>query len=278
MKKIGEQSQDKVKQVCAQQQVLLQEVEREHQTLLETATSAAMEKASQSERELQVQRASLKVLTLSHDEKIEKLKKSHGKELSELQAKIKSLQKIVSGNNETIKKRNNKIKGLKEEVSRRLRESEKESKTLEEKLLKTSNDLETIKGDHAAIIQRMCSDHTNEVAKLNETCKKFLSSKESLKARLEKKLSASLDATRRIQQLSSKSKLRVMQTKSIFVHFLAWRQCHLESKYTTLLQAKTREGRTLEEKLKKANEEACKMNTDCKRKHESFEKKKFSAD
>jgi len=243
------QAQDKVKQLCSQHDEMLQDVEREHQQLLESATSAAMEKASQSERELEVQRASVKVLTLSHDEKINKLEKGYALELKEHQTKVKSLQKIVSGNNETIRKRNAKIKTLKDEMARRQKENDMKINSLEKDVSEGEKTLKNAREDHHTAVEKMKEDYSKQlldVAQMHENKLKLI---EAAASTVESKLSKSLITIARIQSKSCSQRSKLLRKQALATHFASWVQFNMRAKYRTLSEAKQKEGNVLKEEL-----------------------------
>merc|ERR1711991_822939 len=91
-----------IQQVKAECEALVQKKNIEHQQLLESATAEAMDRANESEREVQVQIAALKVLSLSKDEEIEKIKKQYEEKLRQIKGNVQNLDKIVEANNQTI--------------------------------------------------------------------------------------------------------------------------------------------------------------------------------
>ena len=243
------QAQDKVKHLCSQHDELLQDVERENQQLLESATSAAMEKASQSERELEVQRASVKVLTLSHDEKIIKLEKGYALELKEHQTKVKNLQKIVSGNNETIRKRNAKIKTMKDEMARRQKENAMKTDSLEKDILEGAKTLKNAREDHHTAVEKMKEDYSKQLLHLEQMHVTKSKSIEAARNTLEGKLSESLAAITRIQSKSCSQRSKILRKQCLATHFASWMQRNMREKYRTLSETKQKEGNALKEEL-----------------------------
>ena len=113
-----------IKQIKEEHLELIKKNTSEHQQLLESATAAAVDRANESEREVQVQIAALKVLSLSKDEEIAKIKENYEGKLRKIKGDVLSLDNIVEANNKTIAERNDKIKKLKESYEEKIQQYE----------------------------------------------------------------------------------------------------------------------------------------------------------
>ena len=117
-----------IQQIKAECEALVQKKNIEHQQLLESATAEAMDRANESEREVQVQIAALKVLSLSKDEEIAKLTQTYEEKLCSIQGNVTRLDKIIESNKQIINDRNNKIKALKESYETKIQQHQKKYK------------------------------------------------------------------------------------------------------------------------------------------------------
>ena len=161
LEKHSNNSRVQVKQLCAAHAETLQDLEQKHQQLLLTATSKAMEKVNQFEREIKEEKAAMKVLTLSTEETVSAMEKSHTAEVEALNNKVNSLQRIVDQNNKTLKKRNAKLKGAKDELSKR-----------SEDFLNKEAALNALVNEALGAKQALVDGHREEVNNLNDQLKR----------------------------------------------------------------------------------------------------------
>ena len=160
-------------------------------------------------------------MTLSHDEKINKLEKGYALELKEHQTKVKSLQKIVSGNNETIRKRNAKIKTLKDEMARRQKENDMKINSLEKDVSEGEKTLKNAREDHHTAVEKMKEDYSKQlldVAQMHENKLKLI---EAAASTVESKLSKSLITIARIQSKSCSQRSKLLRKQALATHFAA---------------------------------------------------------
>ena len=161
-----------------------------------SATAAAMDRANESEREVQVQLAALKVLSLSKDEEIEKIKKQYEEKLRQIKGNVQNLDKIVEANNQTIAKRNNKIKKLKESYEEKIKQHQqkynKKAHELQEAISKMQEVQETMEIDHkkdiANALKAAKMKYHENVANLESKLKENEATYKSIIAKLEKVL------------------------------------------------------------------------------------------
>ena len=206
-----------------------------HQQLLESATAAAMDRANESEREVQVQLAALKVLSLSKDEEIEKIKKQYEEKLRQIKGNVQNLDKIVEANNQTIAKRNNKIKKLKESYEEKIKQHQqkynKKAHELQEAISKMQEVQETMEIDHkkdiANALKAAKMKYHENVANLESKLKENEATYKSIIAKLENEITnmekshdsnsksheATISSVINEQRIEMDKKLKKAQTK-----------------------------------------------------------------